>query len=93
MSHFLNILETPKLPADELILCNIELTEKDLNDFMKSMQNDKSPGNDVLTKEFYVTFWDDIKATFISSMRQAKKRKELSISQRQAIIKLIEKKG
>ena len=56
------------------------------------MENDKSPGNDGLTKEFYVTFWDDIKATFISSLKQAKERKELSISQRQAIIKLIEKK-
>ena len=59
---------------------------------MKSMENDKSPGNDGLTKEFYVTFWDDIKATFISSLKQAKERKELSISQMQAIIKLIEKK-
>ena len=60
---------------------------------MKSMKNDKYPGNDGLTKEFYVTFWDDIKATFVSSLKQAKERKELSISQRQAIIKLIKKKG
>ena len=59
---------------------------------MKIMENDKSPGNDGLTKEFYVTFWDDIKATFISSLKQAKEKKELSISQRQAIIKFIEKK-
>ena len=59
---------------------------------MKSMKNDKSPGKDGLTKEFYVTFWDDIKATFVSSLKQAKERKELSISQRQAIIKLIGKK-
>ena len=59
---------------------------------MKSMDNDKSPGNDGLTKESYVTFWDDIRATFISFIRQAKEWKELSISQRQAIIKLIEKK-
>ena len=58
---------------------------------MKSMENDKSPGNDGLTKGFYITFWDDIKATFISSLKQAKERKELSISQRQAIIKLVEK--
>ena len=57
----------------------------------KSWQNDKSPANDGLPKEFYVTFWDDIKATFVSSLKQAKERKELSISQRQAIIKLIEK--
>ena len=59
---------------------------------MKSMKNDKSPGNNGLTKEFYVTFWDDIKATFVSSLKQAKERKELSISQRQAIITLKEKK-
>ena len=59
---------------------------------MKSMKNDKSPGNDGLTKEFYVTFWDDIKATFFSSLKQAKERKKLRISQRQAIIKLIGKK-
>ena len=41
---------------------------------MKSMKNDKSPGNDGLTKEFYITFWDDIKAIFISSLKQAKER-------------------
>ena len=45
-----------------------------------------------LRQEFYVTFWDDIKVTFISSIRQTKERKKLSISQRQAKIKLIEKR-
>ena len=25
------------------------------------MQNNKSPGNDGLTKELFVTFWEDIK--------------------------------
>ena len=46
------------------------------------MKNDKPAGNDGLTKEFYVTFWNDIKATFVSSLKQGKERKELSISQR-----------
>ena len=32
------------------------------------MKNYKSPENDGLTKKFYVTFLDDIKATFISSL-------------------------
>ena len=75
-NHFLNTLDIPKLSTDQIILRHIELTEKDLCDSMKSMENDKSPGNDGLTKEFYVTFWDDIKATFISSLKQAKERKE-----------------
>ena len=92
INHFLNTLDIPELSSDQIILCDIELTKKYLYDSMKSMENDKTPGSDGLTKEFYVTFWDDIKATFVSSLKQAKERKELSISQRQAIIKLIEKK-
>ena len=92
INNFLNTREIPKLSTYQIILCDIELTEKDLYDSMKSMKIDKSPGNDGLTKEFYVTFWDDIKATFISSLKQAKERKKLSISQKHAIIKLIEKK-
>ena len=59
---------------------------------MKSMENNKSPRNEsFLTKEFYLTFWDD-KAIFLSSVRKAKEMKKSSISQRLAIIKLIEKK-
>ena len=57
-----------------------------------SMQNNKSPGNDRLTKEFFVTFWGDIKDAFLNSYRIVKLRKESSISQKQAITKLIVKK-
>ena len=92
-NHFLNTLDIPKPSTDQIILRDIELTEKDLYDSMKSMENDKSPGNDGLTKKFFAIFWDDIKVTFIPSIKQAKERKELSIFQSQAIIKLIEKKN
>ena len=57
------------------------------------MPNEKSPGNDGLTKEFYETFWDDIKRPLALSFQQALKKGELSTSQKQAVIKLIEKKG
>ena len=43
INHFLNTLDIPKLFTDQIILCEIEFTEKDLYDFMKSMENDKSP--------------------------------------------------
>ena len=56
------------------------------------MQNNKSPGNDGLTKEFYVTFWEEIKSVFTASLKYTKSIKKLSVSQRQAIIKLLEKK-
>ena len=52
----------------------------------------KSPGHDGLTKEFYEHFWDDLKFYFINFLKQSKIDGHLSISQRQAIIKLIAKK-
>ena len=56
------------------------------------MQDCKSPGNDGLTKEFYEYFWNVIKDPLMNSINEARKNKKLSISQRQAVIKLIEKK-
>ena len=56
------------------------------------MQNNKSSGNDGLTKEFYETFWNELKEIFVDFVLEAKEKGHLSISQRQAIIKLIEKK-
>ena len=58
---------------------------------MKSMKNNKTPGNDGLTKEFYETFWDELKTPLMESVNQAFHTEILSISQRQAIIKLIAK--
>ena len=57
------------------------------------MGNNKSPGNDGLTKEFYITFWNEINTTFLLAIEKAYLVKQLSTSQKQAVIKLIEKKG
>ena len=57
------------------------------------MQSEKSPGNDGLTREFYETFWTELKDIFVYSVSEAKEKEILSTCQRQAIIKLIETKG
>ena len=59
---------------------------------MKSIKNNKTPGKEGLTKEFYKTFWDELKTPLMKSITQAFHMKILSISQRQAVIKLSEKK-
>ena len=46
------------------------------------MQNDKSAGNDGLKKEFYETFWNELKEICTDSVSETK----------EAIIRLIEKK-
>ena len=47
---------------------------------MKSMKNNKTPGNDGLAKEFYKTFWDELKTAVMKSVNQAFHTKILSIS-------------
>ena len=69
-----------------------KISETDLFDSMKSMKNNKTSGSDGLTKEFYETFWDELKTPLMESVNQAFRTKILSISLRQAVIKLIEKK-
>ena len=71
---------------------NLCQNEDELLISVKSIQNNKTPGNDGLTKEFYETFWNEIKYVFLKSLKQAKEKGQLSISQRQPVIKSIEKK-
>ena len=92
IKSFLSHINIPKLSEDKRKLCEEDLTEKDLCDSLKSMQNDKSPGNDGLTKEFYETFWNKLKEIFVDSVSETKEKGHLSTSQRQAIIRLIAKK-
>ena len=56
------------------------------------MPKNKSPGNDGLTKEFYEKVRDDLKIPFIASLRKWFLNEDLSKSQKQAVIKLIEEK-
>ena len=58
-----------------------------------SLSNNKSPGNDGLSKKFYVCFFNQIHPFLIQSLNYSFQHSELSISQRQAVITLMEKKG
>ena len=57
------------------------------------MKNDKSPRSDELTKEFYVCFFNEVSNILITALNHAFTTGMLSISQRQALITLIEQKG
>lgn len=59
---------------------------------MKNMQNDKSPCNDELTKEFYETFQNELKEIFADPGSGTKEKGHLSTSQRQVIEKVDRKK-
>ena len=73
---FLNDAFVPKLNYEDARICEGDLNELELLKALKSMQNNKSPGNDRLTKEFYETFWNEIKHPFMNSIIEAKEKKK-----------------
>ena len=82
----------PKLQEEQVIKCDVKITESELLKSLRSMKNDKSLGSDGITKEFYETFWEEIKTPLSNSIRKSFLTEELSTSQKQTVIKLIEKK-
>ena len=62
INNFLNgVSKFPQLSTEQSLECEKFITEKELYEALKSMSNDKSPGNDGLTKEFFETFWSEVK--------------------------------
>ena len=87
---FLDNISLPVINNDFFNLCENDLTEDELLISLKSMQN-KTPGSTGLTKEFYEAFCNETKCIFLKSLEQDKEKRQLSISQCQAAITLIEK--
>ena len=94
LKSYLDKLRIPKLSDNEkdIFVKELYITEKELLAALKSMDNNKSPGNDELTEEFYITFWNEIKKPFLAAIHASFLKQELLTSQRQAVIKLTEKK-
>ena len=59
---------------------------------LKSIDNNKSPGKDGLSKEFYECFWAEVKKPFLASIHKVFLNQELNTSQIQAVIKMLEKR-
>ena len=89
---FLENINLPALTNEQALECEGIINETELLKALKSMKNDKSPGNDRITKEFYEFFWDGIKSSLSDSIKKSFISGELSTSQKQAVMKLIEKK-
>ena len=85
--------QIPKLPENLRNICEGKLGYGECYNVLKTFQKNKSPGNDGLTVEFYIAFWPLIGTLLVDSLNYAFEYGELSNSQKQAIITLIEKKG
>ena len=83
----------PQLNEFDCNKCEGIITERECWDALSSMNINNSSGNDGLFKEFYICFFEKLTNPFFQALNQPFSDGEMSISQRQAVITLIEKKG
>ena len=90
--QYLSNLSTPVLTEYEKSLCGGKLTLNECWEALNSVKNRKSPGNDGFTKEFYVSFFGELGPLLLKTFNYCFEKGELSASQKQAVITLIQKK-
>ena len=82
-----------KSVCDFNVMLEGELTVNELFKAVKSMQDNKAPGADGLPKEFYVTFWEEVKCHLLDVFNESLRLGQLPATLREGIVSLLFKKG
>ena len=90
-SIFFDIPNLPIISHESRIICEDRITAEECQNVLKTFPSAETPGNDGIPIGFYNTFWPLLSDTFINSFNEAFMKKEMSPSQRQTVITLIEK--
>ena len=90
--EFLENNQIPKFIPEEKAELSQPITIKEISKALKEMANDKTPGLDGLTTNFYKFFWPDIKHILFDSYISSFEQGELSSGQRIGVLSLIPKK-
>ena len=88
---FIEDLDIPQLSDEEQSFLEKDLTINELKEGLTSFADNKSPGEDGFTKEFYQTFFDLLCKDLLNSYNEAFCKGSLSVSQKRGTITLIPK--
>ena len=88
-SPFFNLENITPLSEEEKLSCESVVRENECYIALKDFKNDKTPGTDGLSVEFYKFFWPELCTEMIASFNYAFQTGTLSISQKRGIISLI----
>ena len=91
--NFTSNSEIPKLDNMEKEMCDLELTLTEIGQALKDLPNDKTPGNDGFSTNFYKIFWPNIKDLLFKGINYSFHSGLLSLDQRRGIINIIPKEG
>ena len=86
-------INTPILSTNERNICKGHVTEQELNKALFSMENNKSPGLDGLSTNFYKHFWNILGHELTKILNFAYENGSLALSQRRGVISSLFKKG
>ena len=92
MESFLSKVDTNTLTDEQRDSVDKQLNRSECFAALKAFQRNKTPGNDGLTVEFYLAFWPLVGKCLVECLNFAHHRGELSTSQKQAMITLLEEK-
>jgi len=91
-SSILGDLNVLKLSEGQKIKCEGKISSKECFDLLDSFHNNITPENDGIPVEFHKKFWPLISDSFIRCANECFEKGEMSCSQKQAVITLIEEK-
>ena len=84
-------LSVPILSSQEKESLEGTITVKEAGEALKKMKNNKTPGTDGFSAEFYKFFWKDLQIFIVNSLNYGAKTGELSVTQKQGIITCLPK--
>ena len=89
--EFIQHLTIPRISNEDRDSLEGSLTYEECKKVLDSFKNDKSPGEDGFTVEFYKFFYDLLGKDLLASLNEAYETNELTISQRRGIVTLLPK--
>lgn len=84
-------LDIPKLDNITADFLDRDISEREILNVLKGMKNNKSPGSDGFSAEFYKFFWNDLKIYITSAINHIFVHGQLPVSQRLGIISCLPK--
>ena len=90
--EFLRGINSKMLTDEQREKLEAKITITEYFGALKSFQKNKTPGNDGLTIEFYLAFWDLVGECLVDALTFAQGQGQFYTSQKQAMITLLEKK-
>ena len=90
--YLTELQKLPLLSDDDQAICEGKISILECEKSLKCMKNNKSPGYDGLTVEFYKTFWNHLSDIMVNSFNESFHEGKLSESQNISVLSLIHKK-